>query len=128
MPSRLKLAGLWYTVGSTLLLLVAVVSLMPVGDVGVNDKFAHLLTYALLAGWFSLLVKGWLSLGYVITGLILFGILIEILQGMTGYRFFEMGDIYANGSGVLIGSLIFLTPLHRVFRIFDDHLARVLQR
>ena len=111
-----------------MLLVVAITSLVPVPDIGVSDKFAHLFTYATLSGWFSLLVTRRASLGWVIVGLIAYGIAIEGLQGMTDYRSPEWGDVVANSVGVLLGILCFFSPLYRLMRYLDLMLAGVLKR
>ena len=85
-PPGLKLARFWYLLGGLMLLLVGFVSLMPVPDTGVNDKFSHLVTYFILGGWFGLLAASRVSLGWTIVGLIAYGMLIELLQGMTTHR------------------------------------------
>jgi hypothetical protein len=90
----LKLVKVWYFIGATMLAGVALVSLMPAPDIGVSDKLSHLVTYFLLSGWFSLLAGNRASLGWTAIGLIGYGMLIELLQGMTTYRYPEWGDVW----------------------------------
>lgn len=123
--SPLTLAVAWYVIGATLLLGVAVVSLVPGPDIGVSDKLSHLVTYFLLAGWFSLLATNRITLGWTVIALIAYGMLIELLQGMTAYRYPEWGDVLANGVGVLIGILLYFSPLPRLLRFIDARLARL---
>lgn len=111
-----------------MLLVVAITSLIPVPDIGISDKFAHFFTYAILSGWFSLLVTKRVSLVWVISGIIAYGMAIEGLQGMTDYRYPEWGDVAANSAGVLLGTLGFFSPLYRLLRVVDLYLAGVLQR
>ena len=108
-----------------MLLGVAVVSLVPGPDIGVSDKLSHLVTYFLLAGWFSLLAINRTRLGWTVIGLIAYGMLIELLQGMTSYRYPEWGDVLANGTGVLAGILLYFSPLPRLLRFVDSRLARL---
>lgn len=122
--SPLKLAVVWYVIGVTMLLVVAVISLVPSPDIGVSDKLSHLVTYFLLAGWFSLLAAKPIRLVRILIALIAYGMLIELLQGMTAYRYPEWGDVLANGIGVLVGILLYFTPLPRLLRIIDARLAR----
>jgi VanZ family protein len=124
----LKLAKLWYLLGGLMLLTVGFVSLMPVPDVGVSDKFSHLLTYFLLAGWFSLIAASRVSLGWTIAGLLAYGILLELLQGMTVYRYAEWGDVLANASGTMAGILLYFSPLPRLLIIVDSKLALLWAR
>ena len=108
-----------------MLLGVAVASLVPGPDIGVSDKLSHLVTYFLLAGWFSLLAANRISLGWTVIGLIAYGMLIELLQGMTSYRYPEWGDVLANAIGVLAGILLYFSPLPRLLRSVDSRLARL---
>jgi glycopeptide antibiotics resistance protein len=57
-----------------------------------------------------------------------FGILLELLQGMTTYRYAEWGDVLANVSGILIGITVYLTPLTRVLGFVDRRLSLILSR
>jgi len=121
----LKLIRTWYALGTMMLIAVATVSLMPVPDTGVNDKASHLVTYFLLAGWFSLLARDRVMLAWTLVALIAYGMLLELLQGQTGYRFAEWGDVVANSIGAVAGIALYLTPLRRLFRSVDDRLASI---
>ena len=123
MNLKLKLLWLWYLAGAMMLLLVAFVSLMPAPDTGVNDKFSHLLTYAILAAWFSLLIGRRRALLWIMTGLIGYGGLIELLQGLTADRYPEWGDLLANTLGIMFGLMAYFTPLPRLLRMVDERLA-----
>jgi len=127
---RLTLNGLWYACGAAMLLAVAVVSLLPAPAIatGVNDKLSHLLVYTLLSGWFCLLARGRAAFAGSIAGLIAYGMMIEWLQGMTGYRYAEWGDVIANSAGCLLGALGYLRPLRRSFARFDHGLVSWLRR
>jgi len=128
-PQRaLHLIGLWYLLGAILLLVVAALSLLPVPDVGVGDKFSHVVTYVFLGGWFGLLAANWRVLCWSAVGLMAFGILLELLQGMTSYRYAEWGDVLANGGGILIGIAVYFTPLMRVLEFVDRRLSLIFMR
>jgi VanZ family protein len=104
---------LWYGLGFAVLLTVGVVSLLPAPDLAesVSDKSLHFVTYACLAAGFASLVRASTSLVYVAVGLVTYGLLIEILQGMTGYRVAEWGDVVANSIGVVVGQFAWWSPL-----------------
>ncbi len=121
----LKLIKIWYLLGGLMLLMVGTVSLMPVPDVGVNDKFSHLLTYFFLGGWFGLLAVNRATLVWTFVGLVAYGILLELLQGMTAYRYAEWGDVLANASGTMAGILLYFSPLRRLLSYVDSKLALV---
>ena len=122
-PPVLKLIKIWYLLGGLMLLMVGIASLMPAPDIGVNDKFSHLVTYFFLGGWFGLLAANRAILGWTIIGLIAYGILLELLQGMTVYRYAEWGDVLANASGTMAGILFYFSPLPRLLEYVDGKLA-----
>ena len=126
MASNLKLAWLWFTLGGLMLALVAILSLMPAPDTGVNDKVSHLLAYAILSGWFCSLVSR-RHLLWVVAGLIVYGGLIELLQGMTADRYAEWGDLLANTLGIFLGLITYITRVPRLLRIVDSALAGLRQ-
>ena len=125
--SGLKFIKAWYLLGALLLLLVGVVSLMPAPQVGVSDKVSHVLTYAVLGAWFGLLAANRLVLSWTVVGLLGYGIVLELLQGTTSYRFAEWADVVANGGGILIGTTLYFTPLKRLLAYVDHSLARFIQ-
>ena len=125
----LSLTRLWYAVGGIMLLAVAIVSLLPAPpDIGVSDKLSHFLTYVVLSGWFSLLARQRTVLVGSIIALIAYGMLIEWLQGLTGYRYAEWGDVIANSAGCLLGTAGYFGPLRRSFIRLDNKLAILLGR
>lgn len=87
--------------------LVLVLSLLPV-EVSVPstgwDKTNHMLAFG------SLAVLGCLAypahIRRVIIGLILYGVLIEVVQGLSGYRYAELGDLIADIAGLALGWLV----------------------
>ncbi|KVW95622.1 hypothetical protein ABW22_09775 [Thiobacillus denitrificans] len=84
-----------------------VVSLMPPAlgdDSGHADKLVHLFGYALLMFWWAQLVtrQRW----KLAVAVVLFGIAIEGLQGLTPDRQPDLLDALANSSGVLLGWLV----------------------
>jgi VanZ family protein len=125
---RLELAKLWYSLAALMLLVVAAASLLPAPDVGVSDKLSHVITYLVLAGWFSLLATNRVALCWTAIGLLAYGMLMELLQGTTGYRYAEWADVLANGAGVVAGSLFYFSPLPRLLRFVDSRMAPVLLR
>jgi VanZ family protein len=91
-----------------------------------QDKFGHFMAYALLAWWFSqaypLRLHGFLGLF-----LIALGVILEILQGFTGYRDFEYADMLADTLGVVGGYLLARTSagttLRRLERFWEKYRA-----
>ena len=120
-----RLTRLWYGCGIALLLVVAVISLVPVSGSGGNDKLAHMLIYLVLSGWFSLIAARPALLWRVFFGLIAYGLLMELLQGLTDYRSLEFADAVANSIGVAIGLLFHFSPFRRLLMVVDFHLDRL---
>jgi|GEM_PF-434274 len=102
---HLRLKRLWLCLGVLLILLVVALSLVDLGpkvDLSFNDKVAHLIIYAGLMGWFSQLFRHDLTRLLLALGFTALGIAVEFLQGMTAHRQFELLDMLANTSGVLL--------------------------
>ncbi len=79
-----------------------------------SDKVGHFLAYGLLMGWFCFLyLKARIRLAYAV-GFIAMGIGLESLQGLLGYRTYEVFDLYANTLGVLLGWAAALVILPRM--------------
>ena len=99
-------AQLWKALGWLGIVVALVLSLTPplVNDGGHSDKIVHLSGYAVLMFWWAQIVvhRRWrLALAVV-----LFGIAIELLQGLTPDRQPDVFDVLANTGGVLLGWLV----------------------
>jgi len=96
----------WMVAGWFGVVLTLALSLMPPAlDVssGHSDKIVHLAGYALLTFWWAQLVtrQRW----KLAATIVLFGLAIEGLQGLTPDRLPDLLDALANSSGVLLGWL-----------------------
>ena len=96
----------WRAAGWLGVILTLALSLMPPAlDVsgGHSDKIVHLTGYALLTFWWAQLVtrQRW----KLAVAIVLFGLAIEGLQGLTPDRLPDLLDALANSSGVLLGWL-----------------------
>jgi VanZ family protein len=93
-------------------LMIAVILLLslwpsvPMPNLGISwtDKLGHFIAYFVLMGWFALLYR---PSAHPVLALrvIALGIVIEILQWFSGYRYFELADIAANTLGVLAATV-----------------------
>ena len=104
--TRLALIRLWRMGGWLGIVITLVVSLMPpaLDDRGGHtDKIVHLAGYAVLMFWWAQLVtrQRW----KLAIAVVLFGIAIELLQGLTPARQPDLLDALANSGGVLLGWL-----------------------
>ncbi len=70
-----------------------------------DDKLVHAITFAFLTTWFG---GQYAQQGFwrILAGLAVFGVLIEICQGIVGYRTRDVADIVANLCGILAGFLL----------------------
>ncbi|MEH6640000.1 MAG: hypothetical protein V7717_12035 [Porticoccaceae bacterium] len=99
---------MWRACFTSLLVTATGLALLPVtGDMWFpgQDKMMHAASYAVLytLGWLSFpgLVFRW----PLFVGLLCYGVVIEILQQLTGYRFMELWDVVANTLGLGLGCL-----------------------
>ena len=109
---ELKHAKYWKILAGLILVSILVASLIPIKKIEImetplSDKWLHFLTYSVATFYFLSVFQKWLQWGLI---LILFGIIIEFLQQLSGYRYLELLDMVANTIGVGIGvSLSFLS-------------------
>lgn len=120
---QLKYLKFWLILGWGMVVLVAILSLIPspqvLGPLTTSDILIHLLAYSTLMLWFGCIYlsgRKYLLLGLI---LILIGVILELLQGMTSYRCFEYKDMIVNGFGVLLGWLLSMTRISS-FLIFVE--------
>ncbi len=109
-----------------MLAFIIVVSLIPIeADLGENrDKIGHLLAYGGLMFWFAMLHPGWLRQLALAIAFSAIGVILEFLQGMSGYRSFEGADMLANSTGVVIGWALALSPLKYLLAGFEKLMLR----
>lgn len=88
-----------------LLIAVTVLSLLPIGhpSVAPNDKLNHLLAWGALGFLGGL---GWRGRWQLWPLLWAYSWLIEVLQGVSGYRLFSLADGFANLAGLLLGIVL----------------------
>ena len=93
-------------------IIIAYLSLIKVGKQPISikylDKIEHSIAYFTLALSWLLALKNKVKIAIIIIGCVVYGILIEVLQGtITSYRTADFYDIIANTIGILIALLIF---------------------
>jgi VanZ family protein len=121
---------LWILLGWLYVVLVLYGSLSRMPDIEVpfdhTDKLIHFLMYFILAGWFIQLYKLLSQRILILTGAIMLGIIIEFLQGMTGYRSFDLLDALANSIGAITAFLLAGTSFTVLLERFDQRVYAVL--
>ena len=107
----LRYFKLWLSIGWLMVVALCYFSLIsspPKLDINFEnfDKVRHFVGYFILMLWFAQLYKKNKSrIGYGLF-FILMGIILEILQGLGGVRYFEYYDMLANTLGVALAWLI----------------------
>lgn len=79
------------------------------------DKVGHFISYFILMGWFAQLYKTFSARTFYVLFLISLGVVLEILQGLGGVRFFEYFDMLANTLGVMFAWLITRQRFNNMF-------------
>lgn len=93
-------------IGWLLVLLVIYLSLAPISievPVEEGDKFGHVIAYAVLMLWFANLYETSNRRSMFAIGFVALGVVLEFVQGWTGYRTFEVADMAADAFGVAAG-------------------------
>ena len=119
------LRKVWLSFGWLWVAAVFYLSLMPhppepVSFEGV-DKLEHALAYALLMLWFCQVYVECRTRIKLTLSLLMMGVGIEILQGMSGYRYFEYADMLANSTGVLLGWGLAQAHTGRVLKMLENN-------
>jgi VanZ family protein len=99
---RLWLLCGWLGIAVTLVLSLTPPVLNESG--GHSDKIVHLTGYAILMFWWAQLITR--NRWKLAMAVVLFGIAIELLQGLTPHRQPDVLDALANSCGVLLGWLM----------------------
>lgn len=119
----------WFALGTVLLLVIIVASLVPVPKTGIqaNDKLVHISMYFVLMAWFAQVIEPRYRLHLAIAFVSL-GLALEIAQHATGYRSFEWADALANAAGVVIAWVAMHTVAGKTLTMVDSWLARLIRQ
>ncbi len=104
----------WLFLGLLLVIGTLITSLIPLNmghGVPHQDKLLHMTGYGVLTLWFLQIVRNQSALILIPLAMVMLGISVEILQGLTGYRYPDKMDALANGIGCLGAALLALTPV-----------------
>ena len=88
-----------------------------------SDKVNHLLAYAAMMFWFGQIFRKCSASLLIASGLVAMGIVLEYIQGSTGYRTFEYADMAANGIGAVAGLFLSWTRLGGLLLVFEGLLT-----
>jgi VanZ family protein len=104
----LRYPWIWAGLGWALVIGVVVGSLVPgnmLPRVSVSDKFEHAGAYFLLMIWFAGLYRRQVH-PMIAVALLVLGAALDLLQGTTKTRTFDLYDIAADAGGILAGLVI----------------------
>ena len=97
---------MWLTIGISL---IAVIFVGSISDIPpqikqfvLEDKAMHAIAYGCLMGWFAQIYRHDLTRLILVIAFVFMGILIEFLQSLTATRQFELMDMVANTSGIVL--------------------------
>jgi VanZ family protein len=123
-----KLRKPWLALGWLWVAVIAYLSLIPSPPEPVRfpgiDKLEHALAYCLLMLWFCQVYVRRTQRLFVAGLLIAQGVIMEFLQEMTGYRYFEFADMVANTTGVMLGWVWARTGLGNFGRALESKLFK----
>ena len=109
MPDTLKLLRLWQAIGYALVLFVIYQSLNR-GPIEIKvvegNLLGHFAAYGTLMLWFSQIYAPGRARVACAAGFVLLGFGLEIAQGLTDHRTFDLFDVAANATGVALGWLL----------------------
>ncbi len=120
--------GLWIGIGWLIAATIFWLSLTPASPTIGNgwagaDKVQHGLAYFVLTGWFVQLYRSWPPRLFYAALFIAMGVGLEFLQGLGGSRHFEVADMLANATGVLLGLALALTRADGLIAEFDSRIG-----
>ena len=111
-----------------MLAVVFIASLLPPEHIQApgSDKLHHFLSYAVLAWWCTLVFQKYrFNQGIILAiKLIIFSGVIELLQGLSGYRYAEWYDLLANSIGVISGLIMATYFTQNILLNFDTWCQR----
>jgi VanZ family protein len=123
----LRYPRFWFCAGLLITAVVTFYCLIPaerVPQLGVSDKFEHIVAFALLAFWFACVVARW-DYVFMMLALVALGGGIEIMQGLMKMgREADIRDFVADCIGAGLGLAIAMTPLARWPAVLERVLSR----
>jgi len=123
----LRYKNIWRLIGYLIIITIIVLSLIPDPDkvtpFHASDKLMHTLAYAFAMLWFGFCFKG-KKLFTSAAALVLLGIVLEIVQGQTGYRTMDFYDGVANCAGVFTGLVLSFSRLSNALQYIEQRFIK----
>lgn len=111
----LRYSRFWLWLGIAMLCVSMILALLPPGrppPIGNFDKIVHLAAFAVFMTWFCGIYESRLA-PRIAFMLISYGVLMELLQGLTPTRQPDVADLVADGIGILLGWTLCAAGLRR---------------
>lgn len=125
---HLRFKRLWLAMGLFLISGVTLASVTSVPDqvqsLLVNDKLTHVAVYGCLMGWFAQIFRHDLTRLIFVVLLTAMGVGIEFIQAATPTRQFEVLDMVANTSGVVLAWALAYTWVGTILWRFESLVFR----
>jgi len=125
---HLRFTRTWLLVGVLLVCIVMLLSVIsvpiPVKAIMLQDKIMHMCVYACLMGWFAQIFRHDLTRLLFVALFVCMGIAMEFIQGMVPAREFEVLDMVANTSGVLLAWALAYTWVGDLLVQIESRLSR----
>lgn len=118
---------MWQAIGFALVVFVVYQSLTPAPvevELGEGNRLGHLAAYGTLMGWYSHLHERRGTRITLALALVVMGITLEFIQGITGYRTLDPADALANTIGVGMGWLLAPPRLPNLLTLAEHWLDR----
>lgn len=113
----LRYKKLWLTIGLLMIAFVVVETLTP-SPIGtgmqISDKVLHITGYFGMMGWFVQIFHNRKYQLLLAIGFISMGMMLEFVQGWGGVRQYEVTDMLANGTGVVLAWLLSLSSFRNI--------------
>ena len=125
----LRYFNLWLGIGWLMVIMMCYLSLTSnPPDFNIEfeyiDKVGHFASYFVLMLWFAQLYKTLSARLFYFLFFVFMGIVLEVLQGLGGVRFFEYYDMVANTLGVVVAWFITKGRLNNLFVSFEKSVTR----
>lgn len=130
MVSQLRFHELWLILGWLLIAVIIALSLIPpLPDYQKTltflpediDKVGHFLAYFVLMGWFAQIYHLPKQRIWLVGSFIALGVVLEILQGLTGVRHPAWTDALANSFGILMAWAITKGNYQYLLTAFEEN-------
>ena len=125
----LRYFNVWLSIGWLLVIMMCYVSLTSTPpefhiEFKYIDKLGPFFAYFILMTWFAQLYKTFRARLFYVLFFISMGVILEILQGLGGVRFFEYYDMLANTLGVVFAWIITKGRLNSLLLSFETVMSK----